>query len=950
MDLTRSIGTISDKNKKKLYILLSFVIPFVVIVLALIALHVAPFGDHSLAISDGKGYVYGLVGHSRFLKSLISGNGEILNSLNGLGINFWASSAWGNFTPVKLLTLFITMETAPDCLTWISTVSLSICGLTMYALLAHVRGHKFSNLIFSTSYALIGFSVVNCYQILFFVGPQLLPLMVLGLIKLMKGKSPLTYILSLGFCIFFNFYFGLHLCIASLVFFLAYVYVNNKSLIGVKKQRFGVWLGSSFLAGLLPAFFWLPALKAFSGGGRLNQTGITEFAFKENMPFIQIFTKLFSGANSTNEMVNGLPNIFCGIMVVALVVLFFVNRKIDIRKKKAAGIVIGFYLLTFYITAFTLAMHGGTHTNWFPFRYSYVFSFILIYIAAEVFSHLDEITLQDTKKVGIVMLIATAIVFSTSYEYISGGSVVLDFALLLAMWFGFYMYKTKPEKAPQRILSLFLIIFVCGNLYANYVLSIYKVREWELDMTEYSENVFKNGALIDAVQEADTDFYRLEKETQDLGSLAADAELYGYYGVSTSGPAIRAFINKESCKIGLNWFDMRHWYSEGIPAATDVLLGLRYILSERDLTEEKGYENKINVNGMTLYQNQNALPISILSNAQVSELMLGEDLFANLNEIWKAMTGGSEDVFTEQKGTVNFTLKNTTSDQSITSEEIQESISMTEAGEESEYTNNSIIEYTFTAEKDGPIYVFDTSIPESPSGLDVPAVRYVGSYHKGDTVINHFTIYNGQGTGDILRGYCANQVFAYADEDVLEKYAKQINSRDIIFNKDTDSHLYGTFTAETDQRILFTIAWDEGWTCYIDGQQMPIDKTWNLFMSVEVPEGKHTWEMRFFPAWMNYGIYISIGALVGLVIFMILWKRKNKAVVAAQIEHHTSDMEHTEGIVVGKGRSSQGTDKLRIENIPSTLLRESGKEIPGDKMQEESAEDDSQADEKEFES
>ncbi len=875
MDLTKNVGSLKERDRRFLFIVLSFAIPFTVMVLGLIALHAAPFGKHNLAISDGMGYVYGLVGHGRFLKSLIKGDINILYSLGGLGVNSWASSAWGDYTPVKLLTLFITMETAPDWLSWISVVGLSICGLTMYLLLVYLRGNKLSNLIFSTSYALVGFNVANCYQILFFIGPQLLPLMVLGLIKMLRGKSPLTYILSLCSCIFFNFYFGYHLCVASVIFFLGYLYIHNDELIGIRRKIFGTWLGASVIAGLIPAFFWLPALKAFSGGGRLNDTSISQFQIQENMPFVQIFSKLFTGAYSISEMQNGLPNIFCGILVVALVVLFFINKRILVKKKKTAAVIIGFYLLTFYITAFTLLMHGGTHTNWFPYRYSYVFSFILIIIASIEFEYLDTITLKDAKKVGVGLLIAVLIIFSTRYEFITGGSVLFDFTLLLLMWLGFYAYKTSTEKAPKNLLALFLLILVCINLYANYALSIYKIRDWELDINEYHENLLKNGALIEAIKATDTSFYRMEKEDPDLGNLSADPGLYGYYGVSASGPTIRSFVNSEPCKIGLNWWNARHWYSEGIPEATDALLGLKYILSERDLAEEKGYEKMAEIDGMGLYQNPNALPISILIDSEAGKLELGENLFDNLNNIWKSMTGESENIFNEQHD-ITYALKNNITEQSITNKELQISVSKAQAGEASEYNDSCCMEYTFAADYDGPLYVFDTSVPLSADGLTIPAVRYIDYCHKGDTVNGILTISNGYVNSELFRGYCANQVFSYADEVVLDKYVQLLNSRNITFNKEKDSHLSGTFSADKDQRILFTTVWDEGWTCYIDGEKVPIDKTWNLFMSVEVPEGEHTWEMIFFPAWMDYGIYISISSLVALVIFMAIWKKKVK--------------------------------------------------------------------------
>lgn len=852
-----------------LYVLLSFFIPALVITLGLIGLRIVPFGEkHNLATIDGRYYLNSLA----FLKRLITGQENILYSLkNGLGGNEWSLLAWGGFNPVLLLCLFAKLETLPSWFTWISVVNMSLCGLTMYIFLARISSHKSSHLIFSTSYAMIGFSVVNCYQTLFFIGPQMLPLVILGIVHICRGKSPLLYILSLSFCIFFNFYFGFMLCVASVVFFLAALYVHE-DWAGRRLRLFGKWAASSVVAGLLAAPMWLSALKAYSGGGRINQTQLKQYTFIEKAPFIQIFSKLFTGANSLHEIVDGLPNLFCGILAVALVVLYFMNRQIPKRRRTASGVVLGFYLLTFYLPAFTNLMHGGTVTNWFPYRYSFVFSFWLLGIAAEEFEYLDVLTFDELKRCGWVVLGAVILIFGTKYEFIKGGAVVLDLALLALMALGFYLYKTKPERAPRRVLVIFLLLVVCGNLYANYVISITVMQEWELDLENYQENILVNGALTEALNDVEPGFFRMEKEISDSTTIGADPYLYNYHGVSHSGPAERWFVHKMLCRLGVNWYDMRHWYSEGIPASTDALLGLKYIISESDLAEIKGYEKRVTIEDKTIYQSGCFLSPAILSDGGIQGIELGVDVFDNLNAAFKGMTGGETDIFVHQPE-VTFHMHSDFTEQTVTSAELRESVAAMEAeeesGEKSEAESRTYIEYTLTAPADGALYYFDTSIPDSVNGLSEPAIHLCGVYKAGDDVTGRIPLQANIGTGDLLRGYCANLAFATEKLDALSEYASMLNARECGFEVLKDNQLTGSFTAEGGQRILFTLPWDEGWTCWIDGSPVDIDTTWELFMSVEVPEGHHTYEMRFMPAWLNYGLYLCGAAALGLIVLMI---------------------------------------------------------------------------------
>lgn len=863
------------RQHRALYVLLSFFIPFLVTTLAVVALRIIPFGDkHNLAISDAKWYLNGLMSFAR----LIRGEENLLYSLSrGLGTNQWSALSWGSFAPANLLSLFAKLETIPAWFTWICVLNISLCGLTMYILLAGLHGPKSSHLIFSTSYAMMGFTVVNCYQIGFFQGVQILPLMMLGLVKLLRGQRPWLYIISLAFCVFTNFYFGFSLCVASVVFLIGYVYVNRNTLNGVMKSRLTLYALSSLIAGLLAAPMWLPALKAFSGGGRLDQTQIAEYTFRENMPFIQMFSKLFTGANSKNELVIGMPNIFCGILVLALVILYFMDKHVEIRRKRAAGVVLGFYLLSFYIPAFTLLMHGGTHTNWFPYRYSFVFSFFMICIAAEEFQQLDALSLQDCRRCGAVLLGAALIVFNTSYEFISGACVVLDLALLFLMWVGYWFYKTKPERTPYRVLCLYLLLLVCANQYANFIITTKHVQDWELDLQEYNKNTFTSGVLVDAVNDAEDGFFRMEKDESESESVGADPQLYFYNGVSHSSPAERMFVHKQLNRLGINWFDMRHWYSEGIPAATDALLGLKYLISDRDLAEEKDYEYRVTVEDKKLYQSHAFLSPAILANDASAEINLGSNVFDNLNQVWKSMSGLDKDIFTMQND-ITFTAEHAFADLSVNSSELVDFFDEPEEGEEQkEKSKHPSIEFSFVATTDGPVYRFDTSIPDSGNGLLDSVIKYCGFYHAGDTVTGRMTVSNTDYvTDDLLRGYCANLVFAIADNAVLAEHTDLLNARNITFDVKQENDLTGAFSAEPGQRILFTIPWDEGWSCTIDGQVVPIDKTWDLFMSIEVPEGSHTYEMKFVPAWLNYGLYLFGVALIGTVILIAIYHRSKK--------------------------------------------------------------------------
>jgi uncharacterized membrane protein YfhO len=161
---------------------------------------------------------------------------------------------------------------------------------------------------------------------------------------------------------------------------------------------------------------------------------------------------------------------------------------------------------------------------------------------------------------------------------------------------------------------------------------------------------------------------------------------------------------------------------------------------------------------------------------------------------------------------------------------------------------------------------------------------YDGTHKKGDTVTAYLPMENNLVTKYVLEDVAGRFRAAYADNDALHELATIVKERPCTIEKVKDSHLRGTFTAEAGQKLMFTIPFDEGWTCYIDGKGAEITQVLGVFMAVDAPEGTHSYEMKFFPAWMDYGLVLSAAALVGTTVLMIAWKAQKKKTIQTPVE------------------------------------------------------------------
>lgn len=893
-------------SKQGSYLLLSFFIPFCVIMIALAGLSIAPFGDKTLVISDADGYYINFLSYA----------GRMFKGLEGLTYSF-EKTIGGNMmghlcgiliTPFGFLFSLFSISDYPIVFTFVSVLNFSLCGLTMYLLLADIHGHDLGHLIFSTTYALIGFNVANAFQAVFFCAAAPLPIMVLGLRKLFQGKSPLLYIFTIAYGMATNAYFGFVLCVASVLFFFAELWLCGET---VRRGRlFLRYAVSSILGGLLACALWLPGFLSLQGG-RLEQTSITDFSFWENMPFLQIGAKLFTGANNTSELVNGLPNIFVGILPLALVILYFINVDIDSRRKRAAGFLLGFYLISFWIVAINMLMHGGTTTNWFNYRYSYVFSFLLLLAAAEMWQRIEAVPHEDLKRCGIILALLTILVFYQKYGFVKGGAAILDLALL-SIIFGCYLIRIRRPKAnPRRLFDIITLLVVCINLFLNYRICTKNIMEWGITLTEYRETVEKVDPIVQAIKETDTGFYRMEINRQRTNTTGNDPMLYGYNGVGHGGSNERDFVRHGLSRIGIPWFSNRSYYADGIPAATDALLGIKYVIAEEDLSEEKGYQKVTDDENWNIYVNPSILGVAMLSTENIDDVTIDfEDVFDNLNRVWSSLSGESREVLIEEKD-IRFATHNLSDPLAISASDAREIVaekdasalggtSDTETDDTSDSAaseisesktdskektpqgralkkppeDQSCIEYSWTASRDGNYYSYNRSGLSDSGGSYDPVLRYEGYYRKGEEIRGYLPVPNSYVSESLLNDVAGRFRAAVADEEALALACQAIQSRPVALEKRRDDYLVGDYASDADRQMLFTIPWDEGWTFYVDGEKTELRETLGLFMVADVPAGSHTFEMRFTPKGLAIGLKISIGALVLLVLYLLFIERR----------------------------------------------------------------------------
>ena len=400
MNLTRAV--------KKTYIyLLAFLLPAGIMLTVYIVKGVYPFGPQTLLTIDMSNEY---VDYFSMFKSLFTGGNSVFYSFEKLlGGNMTGLFAYYLASPFNLIFLFFNTENFDVAVMLITLLKIGCCGVT-FAIYIDRTFEKPGLLttVFSVCYALMAYNIIYQLNIMWLDGVICLPIVMLGIDRIIDRKQPLLYYVSLLAALLTNYYIGYMICIFSLLYFIYKVLLSKSYMEAYLKGRFfrgrlTLFLFTSVLSAGTGCFLLLPALLSLKTGK--EQFSIGNFGFFSNFDIGGIFSKIVLGSQSYKDAINGMPGIFCGLFVVLLVCLYFLNRRITMREKLYSAAFLLILLVNFYLNTFNIIWHGFNPPTWFPFRYSFVFSFLLIVLAYRSVISMKSIRLRHVLFTCIVVLV-----------------------------------------------------------------------------------------------------------------------------------------------------------------------------------------------------------------------------------------------------------------------------------------------------------------------------------------------------------------------------------------------------------------------------------------------------------------------------------------------------------------------------------------------------------------
>lgn len=882
--------TIQSRGSRRQTYALAFGLPFVAMLIVILIAQAEPFfNQRSMLYSDMYHQYYPFF--VEFRNALRSGKGVFYTWSVGLGMDYLSLISYYLASPLNLLAVLIPESWTLEYFSLLMPVKLGLASL-FFAIFLNKIFHRedISIAIFGAFYGLCAWALGYQWNVMWLDSFAMLPLMALGTVYLLRDKKFILYTVILFLSVFANYYIGFFVCIFVLLLFFVYEICRPR---GFKRfcadfVRIGFF---TIIALGMTCILELPAL----AGLQNTQSSVNSFptTFRLNIAsentilglfdaMRQVAGNMMGGVEPTFK--EGLPNVYTGVITVMLAVLYLTNREVKLRDKICSVGLLLFFTVSFIIRQLDYIWHGMHFTNMIPYRFSFLFSFVMLYMAYRAYLLKDEF---KPWQIGLSGLVGAALILCSE---IRTDPVFLAYNIgFVVLYLAVFLYNL-PMKAPvgesgkekseedvlaekaayakklahrRQFASLALLAFMVLEIGMN-VLN-FGLRFSYTTVSNYPKGTTDTQAVIQEMRSREQGnlFYRAETtHSQTLN----DGALNGYNGVSTftSSANVRVTEFMKALGYGAKNTYNRYCFEESSPVA-NLFLGLKYMIERDGEVEENDYFDIVYQSGdVYLLENNAYLPLGFLVEPELAELDFSlSDKFQMQNVIFSLATGIETDVW-NQVWDINITGDKVTID----------STSMNTCNYSGAQSGGTIT-YEFTAGENGFLCLdFDVTDRNSytvylndeklySESLSLPQMIAASNVTAGDVVKVELKCKSGEDGRTTMKA-------AILDGSVFRSGVEILNQSTWELESFASTRVTGTIQCSRDGLLYTSIPQDGNWKVYMDGVEVEPTLVGDCMIGVNLTQGSHQVEYVYRNTAFSYGWKISLACLLVFVICILV--------------------------------------------------------------------------------
>lgn len=846
--------------KKKLLICGSFFLPLLLLIILWGILGLAPFGNNNLLVSDlGTQYMPFL----RAFKDLFQGDSFSLYSFSDtLGGSILPLSAYYLLSPFNFIVLLFSYEQLPVAILLIITLKIAFMGSTMfYYLQKTYQNVDFSTLLFSTSYSLCGFVTVYCLNFMWLDALILLPLLVLGIQYLWDHKKYGLYCATLFLAIVTNYYMGYMLCIFAVCYSLYWYYQKSES--GQKKTLFQfikngrLFFISSFLTGISTSFILIPAAEGMLATKKASFNG--ESFFLTPRFGLNFLSQLRIGSVNFDLRLEHLPTIFSGTLMFMLLIAFFQLSSISKKEKIGAACLLGALLFSFWLELINTIWHMFQSPAGFPYRNTFIFSFLIIKFAYEAYLKLKQgatLKLLVPAIYSILLIIGYSFLLLSHKEYaLESLRYVIISLCLIWITYGLIFFGQKRGKNTRKKIQLAVFLLVCFELVFNFWISFHVIPFGNQQL--FAQTFQAQNKLISDITVQEPYLFRLEQTIDaeisgysEINNGYNNPILYGYAGVSSYTSTLDSKTQDTLKALGLYQKNDRRISYVDESKVINFLLNVKYRMTPETVSNRTTTVSDFSTN---VYKNPEAIGMGFLVPSTFTSVKLdGHTPLENQEAILQHIQKNPESYFQE-------------------SEQITKS-----AGNDHDYTLST---KTTAA---GDLYLYIPNI----DWKKITSFKVNGQTIQPDIYIATNQVFNlgyfEKETPIQLQLKSENTLdekdieLKTLNQETFDTFITEQKSQAVQLNKQNSSTLTGEITVEeSDQLLYLAVPYDKNWQITIDGKKVDTMRILGNFIGIPLASGNHQLTMHYRQTSFLIGAFISFSVLLGVVFYQLV-KRKFK--------------------------------------------------------------------------
>ena len=878
------------KNREWNYLALAFLFPFAGMLVFMIIAGCTPFGSKSMLYSDAWHQYYPFF--KAYREALLSGDSLLFSWNVGMGMDYLGLISYYLASPLYLLSVFVPESLTLQYFGLLAPIRLGFAGLFFAIFLKKLFGKDDLSLpLFGCFYATCAWAMGYQWNVMWLDTFSLLPLVALGTISLLRDKKFFLYTLTLFLSVYSNYYIGFFTCIFVLLLFICYQICRCKSIGRFFQDLLRIALFSVLAIGMT-AILELPALAALQN----TQSSVNSFpkGFRLNIAdantwkglldaMRQVAGNMSGGISPT--FIDGLPNLYCGVFTVVLAFLFLTTPKVKVRDKICCVLLLLFFMVSFIIRQLDYVWHGFHFTNQIPYRFSFLFSFVLLYMAYRAFLLRHKFGIWQIITAGVLTLgiflcseqrttpvfLAYNMIFFFLYLFVlcyaQIGKKVTE-GITWAQRKELCLDRLQRRKASGGLLAGVMALELIVNL-VNFGINFTFT-----GVSNYPYQTEQTASIIRYMKERESGnlFYRAEVTH---AKTLNDGALNSYNGLSTftSSANVRVTEFMQALGYGAKNTYNRYCYEESSPVS-NLFLNLKYLIERDAQVEDNRYFDEIHHYGnVYLLENNAYLPLGFLAEPELAKLNFKhttDDLIFQ-NHLFTAATGISDNVWNNRGVSYELVAENVTISNSL---------------------DNGYC--TYTCEKSGAYVVYHLTVKESgflcldlnmsqrntyfvykndtylfQESMSLPQTIAVSDVEVGDKITVKVACTAGKsGSVSIKSGILRDTIFR-------EGYEKLAAST-LELTSFSNTKIEGVIDCNRDGLLYTSIPHDGNWSAQIDGKDVPLTLVGNAMIALELTEGVHEITFTYRNAAFSLGWKISLVCLLifGGITYVVYFRKR----------------------------------------------------------------------------